>query len=206
VKYLWHDKALRLMFLVIMATNFLILGPLLVGIPVLADQRLPEGAVTFGLLMSTYAGGNLGGYLMAGSLPRPSGIVMRIIMIGLLVAFGAVIGSLGFTSSTWVDFSLLLLLGLGNGYVAIIFFTWIQMRTPREMLGRMMSLLILSSTGLVPISQAISGAVSKWDLNALFVAAGTLVLLVTLWAAFHPELKTLSENLAVRKAISSSSL
>lgn len=206
VKYLWHDKALRLMFLVIMATNFLILGPLLVGIPVLADQRLPEGAVAFGLLMSAYAGGNLGGYLMAGSLPRPSGIVMRIIMIGLLVAFGAVIGSLGFISSTWVDFSLLLLLGLGNGYIAIIFFTWIQMRTPREMLGRMMSLLILSSTGLVPISQAISGAVSKWDLNVLFVAAGTLVLLVTLWAAFHPELKTLSENLAVRKAISSSSL
>ncbi|HEX9387928.1 MAG TPA: MFS transporter [Anaerolineales bacterium] len=206
VKSLWHDKALRLMFLVIMATNFLILGPLLVGIPVLADQRLPEGAVAFGLLMSAYAGGNLGGYLMAGSLPRPSGIVMRIIMIGLLVAFGAVIGSLGFISSTWVDFSLLLLLGLGNGYIAIIFFTWIQMRTPREMLGRMMSLLILSSTGLVPISQAISGVVSKWDLNALFVAAGTLVLLVTLWAAFHPELKTLSENLAVRKAISSSSL
>ena len=206
VKSLWHDKALRLMFLVIMATNFLILGPLLVGIPVLADQRLPEGAVAFGLLMSAYAGGNPGGYLMAGSLPRPSGIVMRIIMIGLLVAFGAVIGSLGFISSTWVDFSLLLLLGLGNGYIAIIFFTWIQMRTPREMLGRMMSLLILSSTGLVPISQAISGVVSKWDLNALFVAAGTLVLLVTLWAAFHPELKTLSENLAVRKAISSSSL
>jgi hypothetical protein len=110
-------------------------------------------------------------------------------------------GSLGFISSTWVDFSLLLLLGLGNGYIAISFFIWIQMRTPREMLGRMMSLPILSSTGLVPISQAISGAVGKWDLNALFVAA-----VVTLWAAFHPELKTLSKNLAVRKAICSSSL
>ena len=50
------------MFLVIMAINFLIVGPLLVGIPLLADQRLPEGAVAFGLLMSAYAGGNLGGF------------------------------------------------------------------------------------------------------------------------------------------------
>lgn len=201
VKYLWNDKPLRLMFLVIMATNFLIVGPLLVGIPVLADQRLPEGAVAFGLLMSAYAGGNLGGYLIAGSSPRPSGVVMRIVMIGLLVAFGAVIGSLGFISSTWVDFSLLLLLGLGNGYIAIIFFTWIQIWTPKEMLGRMMSIVVLSSNGLVPISQAISGAISKWDLNALFIAAGTLVLLVTLWAAFHPQLKALTENLAASPAM-----
>jgi MFS family permease len=136
LQYLWNDKPLRLMFSVMVATNFLIVGPLLVGIPILADQRLLEGAVAFGLLMSAYAGGNLVGYLIAGSLPRPSEIVMRIIMIGLLIAFGAVIGSLGFISSTWVDFSLLLLLGLGNGYFAIIFFTWIQMRTPKEMLGR----------------------------------------------------------------------
>ena len=73
IKYLWNDRPLRLMFLVISAANFLLIGPLLVGIPVLADQRLPEGAVAFGLLMSAYAGGNLVGYLLAGSLPRPSG-------------------------------------------------------------------------------------------------------------------------------------
>ena len=125
---------------------------------------------------------------------------MKMIMIVLLAAFGVVVGSLGFIPSTWVDFSLLLLLGLGNGYVAIIFFTWIQMHTPKEMLGRMMSILMLSSTGLVPVSQAISGAISKWDLTALFVSAGTLVLLVTLWAAFQPGLKILSENLVTQPA------
>jgi len=47
------------MFLVLTAVNFLLIGPLLVGIPVLADQRLPEGAVAFGLLMSAFAGGSL---------------------------------------------------------------------------------------------------------------------------------------------------
>lgn len=196
VKYLWNDQALRLMFLLLTAVNFLLIGPLLVGIPVLANQRLPEGAVAFGMLMSAFAGGNLAGYLIAGSLPRPSGTTLKMILIVLIAAFGIVIGSLGFIPSTWVDFGLLFLLGLGNGYIAILLFTWMQTRTPKEMLGRMMGLLMFSNTGLVPVSQAISGAVSKWDLTLLFVSAGMLVLLVTLWAAFQPGLKVFSESLA----------
>jgi MFS family permease len=195
MKFLWSDRVLRLMFLVVTATNFLFVGPLLVGIPVLANQRLTEGAVAFGLLMSAYAGGNLAGYLLAGSLPRPSGNTMRSLLIALLAAFGLVMAAFGFIRSTWLDFSLMLLLGLGNGYIAITMFTWMQRRTPKEMLGRMMSLLMLSNTGLVPISQAISGAVSKWSLTLLFVSAGLLTVLVTLWAAPQPELKAFSESL-----------
>jgi MFS family permease len=195
VKYLWDDKPLRLMFLVITAVNFLFVGPLLVGIPVLADQRLPEGAVAFGLLMSAYAGGNLAGYLLAGSLPRPSGKTMCVFLIVLLALFGLVIGSFGFIRSTWVDFALMLMLGLGNGYISITLFTWMQIRTPKAMLGRMMSMMMLSNTGLVPISQAISGAISKWSLTLLFAGAGVLVLLVTFLTAFQPELITFSNSL-----------
>jgi MFS family permease len=196
IRHLWGDEALRFMFLIVTALNFLLVGPLLVGIPVLADQRLPEGAVAFGLLMSAYAGGNLGGFLMAGSLPRPAGVVMRVILISLMVAFGAVIGALGFIRSTWVDFALLLLLGLGNGYAGITLFTWIQTHTPQAMLGRMMSILTFAGIGLVPVSEAISGAISKWNLTLLFALAGALQLLVTLWAAFQPAMITFSDNLA----------
>ena len=196
IRYLWADGILRLMFLILAAINFLLVGPLLVGIPVLADQRLPEGAFAFGLLMSAFAAGNLVGYLLAGSLPRPGGALMKAILLALLAAFGVVIGSLGYIPSTWVDFGLLAVLGLGNGYLAIILFTWFQTRTPKDMLGRMMSILVFASAGLVPVSQAISGAVSKWDLDLMFVLAGGLALLVTLWAALQPELQAFSDSLA----------
>jgi hypothetical protein len=76
-------------------------------------------------------------------------------------------------------------------------FTWMQTRTPREMLGRMMSMLMLAGTGLVPISQAVSGALSKWSLTGLFAGAGVSILLVTCWSAIQPELKTFSNNLMV---------
>jgi MFS family permease len=195
MKYLWDDTALRVMFLIITAMNFLFTGPLLVGIPVLANQYLPEGALAFGLLMSAYAGGNLVGYLVADSLPRAKGKTMSIFLVALLASFGLVIGLFGFIRTTWVDFGLLLILGVGNGYIAILLFTWMQTRTPKDMLGRIMSMVMLSSTGLVPISQAISGAVSKWNIAFLFTSAGILVLLVTVWASFQPGLKVFSESL-----------
>jgi MFS family permease len=195
IKYLWDDKPLRLTFLVIMAVNFLFVGPILVGIPVLANQRLAEGAVAFGLLMSAFSGGNLAGYLLAGALPRPTGNTMRVFLIALLVVFGLVLGSFGFIRSTWIDFALMLMLGLGNGYISITLFTWMQLRTPKAMLGRMMSMMMLSNTGLVPISQAISGAVSRRSLTALFAGAGILILLVAIWAAPQPELKLFSDSM-----------
>lgn len=195
VRYLWSDRPLRLIVLLLAAVNLLLIGPLLVGIPVLADQRLPQGAVAFGLLMSAYSGGNLVGFVLAGALPRIGGAAMRALLIGLLAAFGVVVGALGFLGSTWIDFGLLLVLGVGNGYAAILLFTWVQARTPRAMLGRMMSILMLTNTGLVPVSQALSGAVAKWDLTMLFVGAGALELLVAVGAAFRPEIRAFSESL-----------
>ena len=56
--------------------------------------------------------------------------------------------------------------------MAILIFTWMQTATSKEILGRMMSREMLAGTGHVPISQAISGAVIKWNLEILFVSAG----------------------------------
>ncbi|HPE49876.1 MAG TPA: MFS transporter [Methanothrix sp.] len=196
LKHVWDDNALRLIFLIIAAVNFLFVGPIMVSVPVLADQRLAGGAVAFGLLMSGFAGGNLGGLLLAGALPRPTGRTMRILLIGLLTVFGITTAILGFVNLTWIDFGLMLLLGLGNGYFTLILFTWIQIHTPKTMMGRIMSLLTLSSAGLVPVSQAISGAVVSWNLTLLFVLAGGLIVLVAIWTAFQPSLVTFSESLS----------
>jgi MFS family permease len=151
--------------------------------------------MAFGLLMSAFAGGNLLGLLAAGSLPRPDGAKVRLMVIGLFAAYGIVIVLLGVITSTWIDFGLLFLLGLGSGFMAVLLITRMQARTPREMLGRMMALLMFANTGLMPLSQALGGVVSKWDLTMLFVIPGMLVLLMTAWMAFQPELRGVGESL-----------
>lgn len=199
IKYLWTDETLRMLFLILAAVNFLFTGPLLVGIPVLANQYLPEGAVAFGLLMSAFAGGNLLGILLAGALPTPKGKVLSAFLIFLIGSFGVALGGFGFIRSTWLDFALMLLLGAGNGYVAILMFTWMQTNTPKAMLGRMMSMVMLAGSGLVPISQALSGAIIKWSLETLFVAAGLLIVLVAVWVARQPGLHIFSAGLSAEK-------
>jgi MFS family permease len=195
VKYLWTHGNLRFLFTVMMAVNFLFTGPLVVGIPVLADQRLVGGARAFGFLMSAYSGGNLLGALIAGALPRPSGRWLSKFTVVLLTTFGAVLLGMGWITLTWVDAALMLLLGIGNGYIGLIIFSWIQQRTPKEMLGRMMSMMSLASMGLVPISMALAGAITKWSLTGLFAVAGSLILLTALWTFLQPELKALSNEM-----------
>lgn len=194
--YLMQNAGLKFLFITMAAVNFLVTGPLLVGIPVLADQRLPEGAVAFGLLMSAYAGGGLGGYLLGGMLPKPTGRGLSIFFVALLVAFGLVLGSFGWITLTWLDFTLMLLLGIGNGYIGLIIFTWIQQRTPREMLGRVMSMVMLASMGLAPLSLALCGAILRWNVTGLFALTGGFLLLTALWAAFQPGLQSLGNEMA----------
>ncbi len=194
-RHLWADEAMRFVFCVLAAVNLFAVGPLLVGIPVLAHQRLAAGAMAFGLLMGAFAIGNLIGYVLAAATRTPSRAAMRVIVIGVLAGYGAVIGSLGLVSDTVLGAALLTALGAGNGYLAISLFTWIQARTPRRMLGRTMSMLTFASLGLVSLSQAVSGALGKWDLDALFLLSGGLVLATTAWAATHPGLRAFTESL-----------
>ncbi len=191
----WEDEAMRFVFCVLIAVNLFVVGPLLVGIPLLAHQRMTEGAMAFGVLMGAFAIGNLTGYLLAGGTKRPSSQTMRVIILGVLAAFGAVIASLGLATHLWLDAALLSALGVGNGYLAISLFTWIQARTPPDMLGRTMSLVTFASLGLVSISQAMAGAVARWDLDALFVCSGCLVLAITAWSATRPGLHAFTDSM-----------
>lgn len=70
-------------------------------------------------------------------------------------------------------------MGLGVGFVNVQLSVWMQRRVERALLGRVMSVLMFSAVGLLPISYAISGALAQWNLVALFVAAGALLTTVS---------------------------
>jgi MFS family permease len=193
VRYLLDDPLLRLMFIMMAAANFFLAGPLLVGIPVLANTRLPEGAMAFGMIMSAYAAGNLVGILAAGALPKLDGSQMRIFIVGLFATFGLALASFGLLTNTWLAAGIILLTGVGNGYLAISLITALQRRTPVAMLGRLMSLVMVASYGLMPLSQALAGALSKWSLDMLFILSGAAMVLLAAWSALQPELHAVGE-------------
>ena len=182
LRFTLSRPAFRWLVGLIAAANLLIVGPLFVGVPVLAQTRFSQGAAAFGLLVSAYGIGNLCGMVAAAAAPRPSTRAFTAVVLALFVGFGLVVGALAFITSVWVGVALLAVLGVGNGYVAVIMITLVQRMTPPAMLGRVMSLVMLAMLGVTPLSQALSGAVVKLGPAALFVSCGVGMLLVTVVA------------------------
>jgi MFS family permease len=189
-----QDPALRAFFLLIALSNLLVNGPFFVGVPVLAATRFTEGAAAFGIIMSAFGGGSLLGTVLAGVLPRPRpqtmGIVLGIIWSGL----GLGVLALGLVNSTPAAAAIALAMGMAEGYVVILFITWLQRRTEEAMLGRMMSLLMLASVGLQPISSFLTGALIGFNAQALFMAAGGLMVLLVFFFMLNPAVRAMEET------------
>jgi len=194
--YLWSQSALRVFFLLIIAMNFLILGPVIVGIPVLAATRLAEGAAAFGIIMSAFGGGALLGIILSSVLPLKSGR-FGAMLLGIISFMGFGVALMPLFSSTAVVAVIMLVIGMANGYVNIHFFTWLQKLIPQELMGRVMSLLMFSSIGLAPVSNALAGVILEINLNALFIGGGLLMAAVSLLSILLPAVRQMGSEPAV---------
>jgi Na+/melibiose symporter-like transporter len=170
--FVWHHRTLRVIVLVSLLSNLLIVGPIEVGLPVLAYTRLPEGAAAFGVIMSAFGAGSLVGYLAGAALPSPRASRFGPVVLIVLGASGLFIAALALVESTVVAAALSAVSGLTLGYGNLLGMSWIQARVPRQLMGRVMSLLMLASTGLVPISELAAGALVQVSLSGVLGVAG----------------------------------
>jgi MFS family permease len=201
LKVVWNDITLRGLFMLIGISNFLIVGPMTIGIPLLADTRFPEGAAAFGILMSAMGGGSLLGIAAAGVLPKPSPRALGVVLGGIFSGLGLGIAALGLIPTTPLAALVTFAMGLANGYVNIVFVTWLQMRTAPEMLGRMMSLLMFASAGLLPISNLLTGALIGLNTVWFFVISGLLMTVIVLVTMRNPELRAMGISKVPAEAV-----
>jgi MFS family permease len=197
--YVWSRMVLRVFFLLIVAINFLVLGPVTVGIPVLADQRLLEGAAAFGIIMSAFGAGSLLGIILSNLLPAPKPEHFGTVILLVISSLGVGVALMPLFASTAVVAVINLLLGAIAGYQRMMLFTWLQKRIPQELMGRVMSLLFFCSIGLAPVSNALAGAMLEIDLNGLFIGSGVLMAAVTLLSIMLPETRRMGLETAVNE-------
>ncbi len=186
VAFVWNVPSIRVMMGLSMAANLLIVGPFDVGLPVLAYSRLPEGAAAFGLILSAFGGGSLLGMAAATLLPALPKARFGSIMLGLFSISGIAMAMMAFVNSTLIALAIAGVAGTILGYTNITYITWIQRRVPRNLMGRVMSVLMFSSMALVPISMAVSGALVQVSLNGVLVVGGlgmTVLALIGLLSA-----------------------
>jgi MFS family permease len=194
IVYVIRDPHLRVLLIIMAFINFLFAGPFLVGVPVVASTRLAGGAAAFGLLMSSFGGGNLLGIILSGILPKPRAGLLGYILAGSIGFFGLCIVIFGLTMSTLSGCVTLAVLGICNGYLNILMITLLQKISPMGMMGRLMSLVMLAVLGLAPISQGITGFLIKYSVEGLFVSVGALFIITALLSLMLPEVRDIGSR------------
>lgn len=172
VRFVAKMPALLTVMLISMCANLLIVGPLDVGLPILAYNRLPEGAAAFGLILSGFGGGSLLGMLGATVLPAPSPRRFGTLLLVMMSGAGIGLAGLAFAQSTIVAVALALFAGAMIGYTNVSFITWVQRRIPMKLMGRVMSVLVFASVSLVPISIAVAGVLVTISLDGVLIVSG----------------------------------
>jgi len=134
------------------------IGPVQVLLPYLVKNRLGLGPEALGAIFAVSGVGAIGAAIAVGQLGLPR---RRITIMYVVWSAGvALFAGYGLMTSLWQAF----LIGLGTAALfevgQIIWVTLLQTLVPRELLGRVSSLDWLVSTGLVPLSFALTGPVA----------------------------------------------
>ena len=161
-----------------------------VALPTLAHGPFAAGATGFGLLLAAFGVGALAGGLAAGGVGR---LRRRgAIMLALIVALASFYPLVPFVGGLTGAMGVLALAGIANGLLNVLFFTITQQLTPRHLLGRVMSVLMLANLGVYPLSVALGGVViTHFGPAVLFVATGGLMGLAALFGWLQPEMRQL---------------
>ena len=180
-RYAWADVGIRSALIIIAAIDFGANGAIGVGLPTLAHGRYGAGAAGLGILLGAWGVGATAGALVAGMVKRPER--MGWLFIGVSAWLGITIGALGLIPTLAPAAIVMAVAGVSNGAANTFGISWLQRRTDAAMQGRVMSLVMLGSVGLVPVSYALSGAIADFNVTLLFLIAGGLMLLTAVACA-----------------------
>ena len=185
--WVWSIPAMRLGFIGMAILDFFFIPMIHVGLPVLANKRFVEGAYVYGLELAAYGVGALIGSIASGFIkgPRDKNLISTLYLV---YAFsGSTLALVIFYEPYWWAMLLFFITGIFDSFVFVHFATWLQRTSPEAMIGRVMSILMLMSVGLLPIADAIMGLAIGWHLEVTMVGCSLIMVVLCGAVAMHPD-------------------
>lgn len=202
-RYTLSVRILSIIMALSVVVNFAFMGPVNVGLPVFVRTEGWSGSV-YGYLEAGFSGGAILGGLAVFAMAGMRGRMRWLAFAG--VAMGAASMGIGLFKDPMADFALMAVTGLCVSVVNIPVLTYIQTVVPKDRLGRVMSLLSVSSLGLVPVSYTLAAAILQKGVppEGLFAACGLIVALAMGSAFLFPEFRRMEDHPAWRAAVGGS--
>ncbi|MGC2744691.1 MAG: MFS transporter [Candidatus Angelobacter sp.] len=181
ITYVGRDVPLRSLMLLAMTMNFCFTGPVAIGLTYLTKTRFGSPAI-LGTLMSAVAAGSLLGALLAGVWKiRRRGILM----LAVAAALAPCLGSIGLMDRVWPLAGVLFVIGVLAALMNVHISAWVMQRIEAAVRGRVASVLMLATFGIMPISFAIAGFLIAWNLKFTFLIAGLAMLITAAGASLQ---------------------
>jgi hypothetical protein len=188
LRYVWDDAGLRAVLLVVAAINFATTASMMVGLPVLAHQRFAQGAAALGSLLAAWGVGSTIGVVWAGLRRMPAHFGPLVIVT--VAWIGVSVGLVGLAPTLPLALAAAAVGGLADGAINTYGLVWLQRRTEEAVRGRVMSLVMMASVGLAPVSLALGGLIAGHP-TVLFLAAGAITVATAAGAALSRTMRSL---------------
>jgi DHA3 family macrolide efflux protein-like MFS transporter len=167
VGYMLASPVLRALMLIYGVANLLFIGPLGLGIPIVASDNLRGTAVDLSLLESALAAGMFAAGLLH-SVWSPRG--KRLLTITVVIAFeGLCVAGLAYTTHLFPAMVLQFLIGFGIITNNVPMISLLQEASDPTRIGRIMSLNTVASMGLAPISNAMVTALLSLGVGIVWI-------------------------------------
>ena len=194
INWVQSIPAVRLGFIGMAFIHFFFMPMVFVGIPVWAKQRFIEGAYVYGLVTAAFGIGALLGAVATAYVKKPSDKNLVPLMFWSYVFSGSTLALIIFYDAYWWAMLLFFVSGIFEAFFYVHFTTWLQKITPEYLLGRVMSVLMLMSLGLVPIADAIMGFAIEFSLDITMIASAVFLMVSCTLIALNPQSRVVSSD------------
>jgi len=190
-RFMVKEKPIFIKFIIVMLLFLVTLAPIpMVGIPVLITGSLGMGLDMVGISQSIMMGGGLIGGIIAGAMGSRLTIAKLPLILVFSIGFALPIGFVFlFTAPPMLAFIVMttasVFVTLFQTMLTITLITYVQLETPTELRGKVLSLLTMLPFLAIALGQSIFGVVFEQFASApwaIVFASAALALLVALYA------------------------
>jgi MFS family permease len=187
--YLGTSRLIQIALLMFTVGSLVTGGLIEVALPVLVQGPMHGSAGGFGFILAGWGAGALIGSILAGMLGTFKHKGLIILLGGAIMAVMFALLPVGGVPGAVVC---MLISGIAGSGFAVVFFTAVQMNIPGHLMGRVMGLLMFSSSGLYPVSTALAGVLANhFGPTILFPFAGLVLAVVMLFGMTQKVLREL---------------
>jgi MFS family permease len=175
--YVKHNPLIRTIMTVSFFINFFLTGPVSLSVALLAKDVFQTNALGLTILEGALGIGSLIAALslvLLKNLKSPGHTVIfsLIIMSAFFILYGSAL-------HFWSSAAAIFVIGICLQFTNIPISTMLQQTTDRRMIGRVMSIMALASTGLIPVSYMVTSALLGIGISiqVLCITGGILVMI-----------------------------